>query len=92
MRSDKIFWGNPAVLRILFYQCLTLCQKSKKSLVRLPRSQSTTLAGHSVALGICSTEVENSTLIPRAINQERSMILTCGFRGKFDKALDFHFQ
>ena len=30
--------------------------------------------------------------IPRVINQERSMILTCGFRGKLDKAFIFHFQ
>ena len=38
------------------------------------------------------TEVENSTLIPRAINQERNLILTCGFRGKFGNALDYQFQ
>ena len=28
----------------------------------------------------------------RALFRERNMVLTCGFRGKLDKALNFHFQ
>ena len=35
--AARFFTENPAVLGFLVYQWLTLCQKSKKSLERLPR-------------------------------------------------------
>ena len=73
---------------------LSSCKKAKKSIAgKYHNFWRTTDPDNKITKWIYAqlpTEVENTWLVTLG---ERNMILTCGFRGKFDdEALDFNFQ
>ena len=80
------------MLRTPVYQALTSCQKSKRSLRGKYHNFLTPRQTETYNLG-CKLHWSGE-LLPgaRALFGERNMVLTCGFRGKLDNTLNFHFQ
>ena len=91
--ATRFFTENPAVLGNSLYAPLSSCKKAKKSIAgKYHNFWRTTDPDNKITKWIypqLPTEVENTWLVTL---DERNMILTCGFHGKFDEALDFHFQ
>ena len=85
---------NPALSHFLCYQCLTSCKKSKKSLEwKYQNFLTEPLLTKNLTLWFYAPLKWRIVLyIPRVIFQERSMVLTCGFRSKLDNTWNFYFQ